>query len=206
MEEDQLVANEQEVGLSDNDPNLIWWDENTSDPNTTYFQQNKPSYQNMYANYPKSGYDDMSAKDVCTMIGGEMLVEYNAGRLKNACALRVSRALNYSGIIIPNIQGQTGQGGDGKNYFYKAEMLYNWLVHTFGPADIHKTATDGAPNGTKFRNQLSGIQNKGIYIMKPKSQLAFGASGHATLWGGLDCIGGHNFFAAANDIYIWKLN
>lgn len=42
--------------------------------------------------------------------------------------------------------------------------------------------------------------------MKPKSYTIFQATGHATLWGGLDCIGGHNYFAAASDIYIWKLN
>lgn len=80
------------------------------------------------------------------------------------------------------------------------------MTKAFGQPDIHLTEGDGAPNGTNFKNKLIGIQNRGIYIMRPKSQATFGASGHATLWGGLDCIGGHNYFAAASDVYVWKLN
>lgn len=139
------------------------------------------------------------------MIGGEVLAKHNAGNANNACALRVSRALNYSGVTIPNIASQTWQGADGKNYFYYAAHLYNWMVKPFGQPDIHLTAADGAPNGTKFPEQLNGLQNRGIYMMKPKSQESFGASEHATLWGGLNCIGGHNYFPAASDVYIWKL-
>lgn len=205
---DQSVADEQEENLSDDDPELIWWDANTSDPNTDYYTQTKPTFDNMNTNYPKNsaGTDDMPVSDVCTLIGGEVLTKYNNGDIRNACALRVSRGLNYSGVDIPNITGQTWQGSDGKNYFYYAQHLYNWMTKTFGDPDIHLTETDGAPNGTKFKDKLLGIQNRGIYIMKPKSQAAFGASGHATLWGGLDCVGGHNYFAAASDVYIWKLN
>lgn len=139
------------------------------------------------------------------MIGGEVLAQRNAGNVNNACALRVSRALNYSGVNIPSIAGQTWQGGDNKNYFFRAEHLYNWMVKTFGQPDIHLTEADGAPNGTKFPDLLYGLQNRGIYIMKPKSVSSFGASGHTTLWGGLDCIGRHNYFSAAKDIYIWRL-
>lgn len=204
---DYNVSNEPDPYLSDNDPNLIWWDENTSDPNTVYTQQAKPNWQNVYNNYPKTtdGSDDLPVAEVCMLIGGQVLTKYNNGDVKNACALRVSRALNYSGVIIPNISGQTWQGVDGKNYFYVAQYLYNWLGKTFGPPDVHLTAADGAPNGTKFPEQLIGLQNRGIYIMKPTSQASFGATGHTTLWGGLNCIGGHNYFAAASDVYIWKL-
>ena len=124
----------------------------------------------------------------------------------NGCALRISRVLNYSGLIITNVPGKTWQGSDGKNYFFRVSDLYNFLTQTFGSPDIHKTAADGAPNGKNFRDQIGGIQNKGIYLMKPKSRSTFGAGGHTTLWIGLDCIGGHNYFPAASDIYIWRLN
>lgn len=201
------LADEQMTNLTDSDPELVWWDDNTSDPNTIYTPQPKPSFANMYANYPKdANNNDLPLPDVCALIGGQVKSKYDGGNIENACALRVSRALNYSGVVIPNISGQTLIGADGKNYFYYAQNLYNWMGKTFGQADIHKTAADGAPNGTNFKNQLIGLQNRGIYIMKPISQQAFGASGHATLWGGLDCIGGHNYFNAASDVYIWILN
>ena len=48
----------------------------------------------------------------------------------NACALRVSRALNYSGVTIPNIANHTFQGSDGKYYFLSSAKLYNWMIKT----------------------------------------------------------------------------
>jgi hypothetical protein len=57
----------------------------------------------------------------------------------------------------------------------------------------------------KYYDYLKGIQNRSTYVMKPKSAESFGAKGHATLWAGLDCIGGKNYFGAASDVYIWKL-
>ena len=56
----------------------------------------------------------------------------------------------------------------------------------------------------KYYDYLKGIQNRSIYIMKPKSVQSFKVTGHATLWAGLDCIGGKNYFGAASDVYIWK--
>ncbi len=203
---EQSVADEYDPAASDSDPNNAWWDDNMSDPNVTYSAQPRPTFATMFNNYPKkSDGGDMSVPDVCNLIGGQIKTMFDNGIIANACALRVSRALNYSGVTIPIIATQTFQGADGKNYFIYAANLYNWLTKTFGQAEIHKTAAEGAPNGTKFQNQLIGMQNRGIYLMRPISVSAFQASGHATLWGGLDCIGGHNYFAAAKDIYIWKL-
>ena len=201
-----FIADEIVPGASNNDPANAWWDDNKSDPNTNYTPQAKPKWNDVYTNYPKDANGgDMLINDVCKLIGGEIFSMYNKGNISNACALRVSRALNYSGINIPAISGQTKQGADGKNYFLLASQLKNWLVKTLGQPDIHKTAAEGAPNGTNFYNLLIGINNRGIYIMKPISESNFGASGHATLWAGLDCIGQHNYFGAASDIYIWTL-
>ncbi|NCI50891.1 hypothetical protein GWC95_13210 [Sediminibacterium roseum] len=202
----QGVADEQEANASDNDPENAWWDDNTFDPNTVYQPQAKPNWTAVFNAYPKDANgNDMPVAGVCALIGGQVETMFNQGNISNACALRVSRALNYAGIIIPAIPGQTRTGSDSKNYFLLASHLKNWLVKTFGPPDIHKTSADGAPNGTNFQNQLIGTQNRGIYIMKPTSATNFGASGHATLWGGMDCIGQHNYFAAASDVFIWKL-
>jgi len=199
------ISDEQDNTLIENDPSLIWWEDNYTDT-ITYVPQPKPSYQNMNAYYPKMGNDDMPLMQLCQLVGGQILSRYLGGNIANGCAIRISRALNYSGVNIPNIPGQTYAGSDGKNYFIYAQHLYKFCLKTFGSPDIHKTAADGAPNATNFLNSLIGLQNRGIYIMKPKNQTEFKASGHATLWGGLDCVGGHNYFAAASHIYIWKLN
>lgn len=163
--ENQSPSNEYDPNVHDSDPSVAWWDTNVSDPNTIYTQQNRPNWSIVNSNYPKTpdGNDDMSSHDVCVLIGGQVLTQYNLGNANNACCLRVSRALNYSGVNIPNIAGQTWTGADGKNYFYYTEHLYNWLDKTFGAADIHLTAADGAPNGIKFLDQLMGLQNRGIY-------------------------------------------
>lgn len=202
-----IVADEIEPTASDNDPENIWWDDNTSDPNTNYQPQPKPRWGNMYLNYPKdSKGDDMPVAGVCALIGGNVLVKFNQGNINNACALRVSRALNYSGVIIPVINGQTVTGSDGKNYFLMASHLKNWLTKVFGTPDVHITAADVALARSSFKSMLIGIQNRGIYIMKPQSETNFQASGHATLWAGLDCIGMHNYFGAASDVFIWRLS
>lgn len=180
---DQSVCNEPDYNYDTS--NDIWWDENISDPNTSYYQQSRPTFSNMYNNYPKNSTNgDMFVPDVCNLIGGQVKIKFDQHNIANACALRVSRALNYSGVTIPYIANQTLQGADGKNYFIYAANLYNWLVKTLGPHEIHKTRAEGYPNGSGFLKQLMGIQNRGIYIMKPIPSSAFTASGHATLWGG----------------------
>src|SRR5690606_40886249 len=56
---------------------------------------------------------------------------------QNGCALKVSRALNYSGVTIPFIPTTstmpgTLQGADGKYYFLNAQALIIWMKKTFG--------------------------------------------------------------------------
>ena len=195
-------ADEKELGVSDFSPQNLWWDDNIFDQNVDYKKQTKPSWDNVFKNYPKnSSGGDLDVSNVCALIGGELS---NSG-ITNACAIRVSRALNYSGITIPEIVGQTKKGGDGKNYFLYASHLKNWLSKVLGPPDIHKKVSEIGIDPSKYYDHLIGIQNRGIYIMKPKSAESFGATGHATLWGGLDCIGGKNYFGAASDVYIWRL-
>ncbi len=51
----------------------------------------------------------------------------------NACAARLSYALNESGVkMIPNIKGQTREGHDGKNYFMFARDMMKWFVEVWG--------------------------------------------------------------------------
>ncbi len=179
-----------------------WWDLSKSVQGLSIQPQPKPKWNLLYSNYPQVNGEDKSVNEVVSQIGGEVYL--NRGAIKNACALRVSLALNKSGIIIPQITDQTWKGSDGKNYFRGVSYLFNWLNKTFGPADLHLTESDGSPGGLNFLKKIS-LNDKGIYIMLPKANVGFNAQGHATLWTGYNCISGSNYFTAAKDVYIWRM-
>lgn len=155
-------------------------------------QPSLPTFAAFKANYPTvkdennpdnpTGGKDMPAKDVYKLIGGE--VQKTAGNAPNACAARWSRAMNYSGVTIPHIPGQTYKGADGKFYFLVASQAYQWMVKTYKP-DILLTNKDGPD----FYSKVTG--NHGILMMIPMNPRdepgGFGASGRATYFDGIDC-------------------
>lgn len=199
--------NEPDPFITNDDPDTYWWDDNT----TSFPTQNRPSWNDMNSNYPKNtaGTDDLPGPQVYSLVGGDVLALYNSNpsKYQNACALRVSRALNYSGVNIPYISGHTYAGADGKYYFLSSAKLYNWVRKTFGAPDVTLTGSQGGTNGQNFPSLLSG--QKGIYIMVPNWPAQFGALGHATLFDGSSCVGGHCYYDAqggVSRIYLWKLN
>ncbi|MFF5382054.1 T6SS effector amidase Tae4 family protein [Pedobacter suwonensis] len=201
------VSAEAIPNLSDTDPEVAAWND---PPQAQYGVKVAPSYSTMYANYPKNSTGgDMPAPDVYTLVGGNILSLYQSNPVAyaNACALRVSRALNYSGIAIPYIPGETTSGADGKYYFVSSAHLYNYVKQIFSTTDkVELTAADGGPQGTLFRGKLKNI--KGLYIMQPNYPSKFGAMGHATLWTGSMAIGGHDYFNANGGtakVTVWKL-
>ncbi|UPQ80064.1 type VI secretion system amidase effector protein Tae4 [Flavobacterium azooxidireducens] len=119
--------------------------------------------------------------------------------------LKVSRALNYSGITIPQITTTannpgTIQGNDGKYYFLNAKALNKWMKKTFGtnPATsstpynknhIHIDGSEGGENGINFPSLVSGL--KGIYSMVSTNPQW--ASGHADLIQDGLCVFGCHF-------------
>lgn len=113
---------------SDESDNNSFWD----DPNLTFPQQNLPEYLDFKNNFPDKS---ITSKMLCTNIGGEVLDLYNKiianGKEMNTCAIRLSYALNHSGIEIPNVPG-TKLGKDGKYYFPRAIELNKWMLKTFG--------------------------------------------------------------------------
>ena len=81
----------------------------------------------------------MPAAEVFTKIGGDVkdgrdrsLVDPNQTPWNNACALRLSWALNKCNIKIPYIKGQTLKGGDGNYYFLGARNMNMWMRKIFG--------------------------------------------------------------------------
>jgi len=184
-----------------------------------YPRQNKPAWSSMYGinGYPRQLFTghptwDKTNNDVYTQAGGDILNMALAEPAKyaNACALRVSIALNKSGITIPSKLNRTYKGKDGKYYFLSAAKLYKFCLDTFGkPTVIIKpTSTNG---NVDYINYLKG--KKGIYIMRAANPSEFDAEGHATLFDGNDAIRHSNgsdakHFDAGGGIwriYLWEL-
>ncbi len=176
----------------------------------TFQQQNLPSFDDFLLAYP-SHYDEeySTSLKMYIAVGGNVLSKYNQGA-RNTCALRVSRAFNYAGISIPEINGVTIKGADNKNYFLVAKNLLSWMKSTFGTptGDNLLNGAQGGVNGVNFPNLLNGKQ--GIYIMIPtdSSSNGFDASGHADIYFDNECDGECYFSATGgvNKIYFWELN
>jgi hypothetical protein len=191
--------------------NSSYWDE----PNLNFPPQSLPSFNDFETAYPKHSdplYDTPS--EMYNSIGGQVLNLYNSNppSYQNTCALRISKALNYSGISI-TAGPDRYQGADGKYYFISCAALFKWMKKTFGTpsGSNHLTGTQGGVNGQNFPNLLSG--KKGIYIMIPNlpggcsTGTGFCASGHADIINNSVCDGGCYFNATGgvSDIYIWEL-
>ena len=145
-------------------------------PSLDFPQQNLPSWNNFKNVYPTE-----SSSQLYGVVGGEIAqaqIDYPQATV-NGCALKVSRALNYSGVTIPKIITSNGnpgtlKGADGKYYFLNAKSLNKWMRETFGtnPATnstplnenhYHFTADDGGSNGENFPTLVDG--KKGIFSM-----------------------------------------
>ncbi|WP_353720317.1 T6SS effector amidase Tae4 family protein [Dyadobacter sp. 676] len=184
--------------FDEGDPMDLWWQAATLFATTQPIPL--PSYSAFYAAYPKNPNNtaaDMPANDVYNLIGGRVL-ELHLEKpevYKNACALRISRALNYSGPYheIPKTNW-TVKGADGKNYFTSQAQLFTYMMIKYqsAPKTILDT-DDGGDYGVSFAGKLSG--KKGAYFMEPinKGEDGYQASGHATIWTGIGCIGRCDF-------------
>lgn len=88
----------------------------------------------------------MKAEEVFNKIGGDVkdgrdrsLVDPNQTPWNNACALRISWALNKCDIKLPYIKGQTLKGGDGKYYFLGARNMNMWMRKKFGCSNPNRS-------------------------------------------------------------------
>ena len=103
-------------------------------PSLTFPQQNLPTYNDFFNAYPKNqdGSWMVGADNVYAYVGGSVQqarITYRT-RTENTCALKVSIALNGAGITIPNIPGQTLQGGGqfaNQYFFLNARALNIWI-------------------------------------------------------------------------------
>ena len=162
----------------------------------------KGSFSHLWANYPKhSEYDSdpktmHTQKSVWSLIGGHVeMNEWSATEkqadgspmFNNTCAIRMSRALNYTGITIPmqktttkssdgkqHTRWLTVSGNDGKNYFLTVAGLQMFLERTLGqPEKIIGARFTSSRTITGAPSNASGI-------------ISFNdATGHFTLWDGV---------------------
>ncbi len=153
----------------------------------------RPAFKDLLANFPMNeNGGELPGSDVYELIGGKVLSEHlrDPEAYNNACALRVSSALNGSGVDLPNIPGKTLSGADGKNYFYRARDLYNWMSQSYGK-----------PTTTNDYSSLSG--KRGVYIMQANFPARFGAWGHATLYNMTGTIGNSYAVSHAYRYNLW---
>ena len=94
----------------------------------------------------------------------------------NTCAIRMSYALNHSGLTIPRQKG-TVSGADGKQYFLTVANLQKFLMGSLGQPQHLPGGSFTGPAGK------SGILSFNIPFRD--------ASGHFTLWNGSGVIDFH---------------
>ncbi|HHF3143312.1 type VI secretion system amidase effector protein Tae4 [Vibrio alginolyticus] len=140
---------------------------------------------------------NISVSDVGTLIGGKVNYNINGltpsqGQFQNACAIRMSYALNSAGYKIPFMRGSTVSGGKGNWYIYKVKALVDFLRNEFGEPD----QTIENPTVEKLSKY------RGILVVDVESWSD--ASGHATLWYGSRC-SDECYFPLAKKAYLWKL-
>ncbi|EGZ45371.1 T6SS effector amidase Tae4 family protein [Neisseria wadsworthii] len=159
--------------------------------------QKRPSWASVYAGYPKTASGDLPAAQVFASVFGS---GYDTRTFANACATRLSLGLLNAGIQ-PRKEFPIKEGKfKGKSVTTSAVNMVNWLKSYFGTPDVtvenplNKEAVE-----TKIGNR------KGIYAMLPKSNAAFGASGHVTLWHNRNAVGNNHYTEYARIIYFWEL-
>ena len=82
------------------------------------------AYINCSIKETNKGYDWININELCRQIGGD--IGDISESVQNGCAIRLSHALNLSGIKIPNVKG-TMKGSGNRNYFLKASVMYKYM-------------------------------------------------------------------------------
>jgi hypothetical protein len=199
---------------TDGEYDAAYWD----NPNLTFPPQNLPTWANFQNAFPLDS-DPLynTPLKMYNSIGGDVATYYS-GPNTNTCAIRLSKALNYSGVTIPNIPNQTFRGEDNKYYFKAAYQINLWMRKTFGtnPASTLNPVTSYNSNHHQYTQAQAGVHGvnlpallngkHGIYSIY-SSNFAW-ASGHADLLNSNATCGNHCLFYEA-PIYrldIWELN
>ena len=69
----------------------------------------------------------LSVSGVGNLIGGKVKINVDSKTFENACALRLSYALNKSGYTIRETDGAVSFGADGKWYLYRVSDIIKYV-------------------------------------------------------------------------------
>ncbi|MGO2155019.1 MAG: type VI secretion system amidase effector protein Tae4 [Serratia proteamaculans] len=148
---------------------------------------NRPSFQQAWQRFNEINLDIV---EVGKKIGGNVGVNIELGindplqGFTNACAIRMSYTLNYSGFKVERGSWKTVSGKDKNWYIYRVRDVINFLSYKFSKPD------------RTIKN------NRGILVFTVPGWND--ASGHATLWNGTIC-SDHCYFPKASEASIWLL-
>jgi hypothetical protein len=126
-----------------------------------------PFFEDLRANYP----DDPSPDAVKQLIGGHV----DADWITNTCAIRLSRAFNYTGIKLKHHDNpfmHTVSGADNNWYAYRMLELRSWIAAKFGAPVLD---VKGNTDRSKF-STAKGVIAFEIHFHD--------ANGHLDLWDG----------------------
>lgn len=178
-------------------------------------QQDLPSMSDFVNYFPKEGtpgnYTEMSTPDVYELVGGTLWHSHQNdtyNNYQNACSIRGSRGLLYSGIDIPvltyNGSQRTQKGGDNNNYILDAVSFDKFMRDKFGSPTHELTGIDANNSG----EVVDFLKDKnGIYVIINSSHTQAGYSGHVDAIIDGECIS--NAYAAPSggvkSIAVWEL-
>lgn len=153
----------------------------------------------------------MPTTQVYQLVGGSLWTSHqsNPSAYSNACSIRGSRGILYSGITIPvlryNSSQRTQKGGDNNNYILDAVSFNKFMIDKFGDTP-HKLEGEDANDITKVADLLKG--KNGIYVIVNQSHGQAGYSGHVDAIINGICIS--NAYTTPNggvkSIRIWELD
>ncbi len=147
----------------------------------------REGFDGLWNNYPGT----YSAAGVYELIGGKVNQNYlnNPNDFANSCALRMSRALNYSGHEISYQKGKTGSGDDKKWYYYRVADIIEYVTSIYGSPDL----TNANRNDVWMKRGIILFQNCGWT----------NASGHIDLWNKA-IAGNHAYWEECSKVSFWS--
>lgn len=146
------------------------------------------SYSTLSSNFAKV--KDLSPSQVGKLIGGKVEMNIKANIFKNACAIRLSYAFNYSGLPISSYDGRVSSGKDKKWYLYRVEDMKGFVRRNIG----------GKPIKGNSPKDFQG--KKGVIIFT--SCEWSDASGHIDLFNGR-IVEGHEYFNDCGIALLYEL-
>lgn len=146
------------------------------------------SYSTLSSNFARV--KSLAPSKVGKMIGGKVEANIKANIFKNACAIRMSYAFNYSGMPISRYDGSVSSGKDKKWYLFRVADMKNFVKKHIGGTPIKGHAAKD------FRGK------KGVIIFSDCEW--DDASGHVDLFDGKE-VEGHGYFDECGIALLYEL-